>query len=216
MEISSLADLVELLEKGEELAEKAKTRDSVAAVEKAILDPVVAGFAEQDGSEELDRGPIKNDPHKLFLGRVRFVIPEPDGLFAPLRLGLEKRASNGKRAGKWHPAFMGLVVAHRWHDDDPGGHHAHMRWGFWTGASTGRDGGLLPPFNALRKRVDNGEKRFAAPYDKQVPGIKTRGWWLTFMGRHASIDEVKAFGTLDKLLAKICDDLGALYAAVPR
>lgn len=216
MEIQSLEDVVALLERGESEAEKAKTRETVAAVEKGLLDPIVAGFAEQGGSEEQDRGPVKNDPHKQFLGRVRFVVPEPENLFAPLRLSLEKRSSAGKRTGKFHTYFLGFVAAHRYHADEPGGHHAHLRWGFWTGSSNGKDGGLLPPFNALRKRVDNGEKRFAAPYDKQVPGIKTRGWWLTFMGKHADIEEVKGFGSLDKLVAKVVDDLAALHAVLPR
>ena len=185
MEMQSLSDLIELLERGESQAEKSRTRDAVAAVEAGFLDPIAAGFIEQGGSEELDRGPVKNDPHKQFIARVRFAVPDPDDLFGPLRLGLEKRASNGKRTGKFHVGYLGVVVAHRWHEEDSGGHHAHVRWGFWTGASTGKDGALIPPFNALRKRIEDGEQRFGAPYDKQIPGIKTRGWWLTFMGRHA-------------------------------
>ncbi len=212
----SLADLIEVLEKAQGALTKPKLKELASQVGTMLFDPISEVLTTQFGCEELSRGAIKNDPHKVYVGRLLFVVPEPEKIFTPLRLALEKRASTGKRTGKYHPAYLGVVVANRIDEESDTGHDVHIRWGFWTGASTGQEGALIPPFMALRRRIDPEEENFARPFHRGITGVTTRGWWMTFFGRVLELDEIRALDSLEELLGKIVADLAQINGALDR
>jgi hypothetical protein len=211
-----LARIVEILEEANK-SPKAARGDVVDELHRLISDPVKDKLAQLDGPEEIERLVDRTkEQHKQFIAEVSYVVPsEPNDLVPRIRLGLRKpkKEDNGD-ASNYYKWFLSLDVAHRWPLTEPE-NPPHIRWGFWTQAAKGKDGKLEPPFRHTRGQCGPVAEKLEV-YSEPVTGLRTKSWYLTFLGRRKEIEEISEYGTADALTSEIALDIKLIANAVTK